>query len=466
MSGAVVDGSGIVEGPTHARVAPVNGVLERTKRRLRRGLTLNVPEKGQAGTQNGSKEDSEVSTWVLGDILQESERRKGNSPQGQTYETSEGERRKYWTLVRPGRRRRQCEDVCWSVTDFRGPEGAPSSFYGLFDGHGGRNAAQYAADNLFPIFRNTKEYSNGRIEEALYEAFQQTDVKLRRDHASELGPCTGTTALTVYISERKLCVAHVGDSRAVLGSCHGVATCLSKDHTVERVDEHLRVEDKGGVILKKRVNGTLAVTRSIGDKDYKDYVIAAPEVNTRNIESSDDVLILASDGLWDVLTPEQAVRRAQSFGHDLEQACCKLIDDALAAGSMDDISVVVVSLRDPILRGRSKRISDVRRFGSAHVTEGTGKRQSAPTLSKLGSLQSASRHNLVQGDDDDKNRVNNLVRRLSGKWFGSPNDRAGLLRRVSSRSLKTLTPRLSKMNSERADRSDFGAVGSDRGEPS
>lgn len=242
MSGVVLTGESRASQTKRGKVGGVGTLLGRTKRRPRLPI-LSVPEPTVVALVQDYGVDAASSTDDI----------------------SEGSRNQHWVTIRRGLNRKQCEDVCRLVPQTSGHPDNSAAFYGLFDGHGGRKAAEYSAAHLYEQLQSNLSDRKKDLREAFRAAFHTTDENLRKFHDAELGPSTGTTAVAVLLNERTLSVAHVGDSRAVLAS-HGKAICLSSDHTVEREDESKRVEDSGGFIMKKRVNGEIAVTRSIGDK--------------------------------------------------------------------------------------------------------------------------------------------------------------------------------------------------------
>lgn len=109
--------------------------------------------------------------------------------------------------------------------------------------------------------------------------------------------------MVALVGKRKIYIANCGDSRAVL--CRqGKALQMTDDHKPEREDEALRVEQAGGQVLYwngHRVMGILAMSRAIGDVGLRPYVIPEPEVTMLSRCDEDDFLLLASDGLWDVM---------------------------------------------------------------------------------------------------------------------------------------------------------------------
>ncbi|ESQ51507.1 hypothetical protein EUTSA_v10017990mg [Eutrema salsugineum] len=154
-------------------------------------------------------------------------------------------------------------------------------------------------------------------------------------------------------SDGKLVVANAGDCRAVM-SVGGVAEALSSDHRPSRDDERKRIETTGGYVDTFhgvwRIQGSLAVSRGIGDAQLKKWVIAEPETKMLRIDQEHEFLILASDGLWDKVSNQEAVDIARPFYVGTEKkplllACKKLVDLSASRGSSDDISVMLIPLR-------------------------------------------------------------------------------------------------------------------------
>lgn len=107
--------------------------------------------------------------------------------------------------------------------------------------------------------------------------------------------------------KRMLYTSNVGDSRIVL-SRKGKAYRLSYDHKASDKNEIDRVENSGGLILKNRVNGVLAVTRSLGDSYMKDLVLGKPFTTSTQIIKDDEFMIIACDGVWDVISDTKACK--------------------------------------------------------------------------------------------------------------------------------------------------------------
>jgi serine/threonine protein phosphatase PrpC len=165
-------------------------------------------------------------------------------------------------------------------------------------------------------------------------------------------PTCGTTATVVLLHGQEMSVAHVGDSRAVLSST-GTAVRICEDHRPGREDEMARIESAGGLILSvggaSRVNGVLSVSRAIGDRGLKEFVVAEPDVASRILGETDEFLVVGSDGLWDFMDDQECVdvtRKTLAEGDDaLERAAKDLVATACERGSLDDVSVLVIDLK-------------------------------------------------------------------------------------------------------------------------
>jgi protein phosphatase 1L len=129
----------------------------------------------------------------------------------------------------------------------------------------------------------------------------------------------------------------------------GKAVALSTDHKPNQTDERQRIENAGGVVMWAgtwRVGGILAVSRAFGDRLLKQYVVADPEIQEDTIEKGVDFLVLASDGLWDVVSNDDAVEIVANILNaeeaDAEEAANKLTKEAYRRGSADNITCLIV----------------------------------------------------------------------------------------------------------------------------
>lgn len=224
---------------------------------------------------------------------------------------------------------------------------SPGAFYGVFDGHGGTDAASFIRKNILEFIVGDSHFP-GCLEKAIKNAFVRADHAFSDD--SSLDISSGTTALTTLIFGRRMVVANVGDCRAVLGK-RGRAIELSKDHKPNCSSEKLRIEKLGGVIYDGYLNGQLSVARALGDWHMKGTKGSAcplssePELQETLLTEDDEFLIMGCDGLWDVMTSQCAVtlaRKELMIHNDPERCSRELVREALKRNTCDNLTVIVV----------------------------------------------------------------------------------------------------------------------------
>ncbi|KAK6161996.1 hypothetical protein DH2020_001837 [Rehmannia glutinosa] len=252
-------------------------------------------------------------------------------------------------------------------------------FFGVYDGHGGSQVANYCRDRVHRALteeleiimndENNKENCEEQWRRAFTKCFIKVDDEIGgKARVEPIAPETvGSTAVVAIVCSSHIIVANCGDSRAVL--CRGKEPmALSVDHKPNREDEYARIEAAGGKVIQwngHRVFGVLAMSRSIGDRYLKPWIIPDPEVMFVPRAREDECLILASDGLWDVMTNEEVcdiarkrillwhknngvtlpLERGEGIDPAAQAAAEYLSNRALQKGSKDNISVVVVDLK-------------------------------------------------------------------------------------------------------------------------
>ncbi|XP_059750214.1 protein phosphatase 1F isoform X2 [Balaenoptera ricei] len=164
---------------------------------------------------------------------------------------------------------------------------------------------------------------------------------------------SGTTGVCALIAGNTLHVAWLGDSQVVLVQ-QGQVVKLMEPHRPERQDEKDRIEALGGFVSHMdcwRVNGTLAVSRAIGDVFQKPYVSGEADTASRELTGSEDYLLLACDGFFDVVPHQEVAGLVQSHLVGQQGSGLRVAEELVAAarerGSHDNITVMVVFLRDP-----------------------------------------------------------------------------------------------------------------------
>ncbi|XP_028189245.1 probable protein phosphatase 2C 25 isoform X1 [Glycine soja] len=247
-------------------------------------------------------------------------------------------------------RRHHMEDRFSAAVDLHGQP--KQAFFGIFDGHGGTKASEFAAHNLEKnVLDEVVRRDECDIKEAVKHGYLNTDSEFLKEDLNG-----GSCCVTALIRNGNLVVSNAGDCRAVI-SRGDMAEALTSDHKPSREDERDRIETQGGYVDVCRgvwsIQGSLAVSRGIGDRNLKQWVIAEPETKVIKIEPQHDLLILASDGLWEKVSNQEAVDIARPLcvGNNRQQpllACKKLVELSVSRGSLDDISVMIIKLQNYI----------------------------------------------------------------------------------------------------------------------
>jgi len=189
-----------------------------------------------------------------------------------------------------------------------------ASFLAVYDGHGGREAADYAAETLHKNLMTELQFGTPECcEQALDRAFLTTDNQMKL----KVPQSCGTTAVAALITKktengpRVLYVANCGDARAILckdiGSTSVETSRLSIDHKPADPAERARIEQAGGAVINSRVLGVLAVSRALGDHELKSLVSGKPHIHITELPGTPAILILACDGVFDVMTDSECM---------------------------------------------------------------------------------------------------------------------------------------------------------------
>ncbi|XP_049723529.1 protein phosphatase 1L isoform X1 [Elephas maximus indicus] len=260
------------------------------------------------------------------------------------------------------------------------------SIFGIFDGHGGevplirfRLIATRVQQNktlpspVPPSSLTAAEYVKSRLPEALKQHLQEYEkdkensalsyqtileqqiLSIDREMLEKLTVSydeAGTTCLIALLSDKDLTVANVGDSRGVLCDKDGNAIPLSHDHKPYQLKERKRIKRAGGFISFNgswRVQGILAMSRSLGDYPLKNLnvVIPDPDILTFDLDKlQPEFMILASDGLWDAFSNEEAVRFIKERLDEPHFGAKSIVLQSFYRGCPDNITVMVVKFRN------------------------------------------------------------------------------------------------------------------------
>ncbi|XP_011682451.1 protein phosphatase 1B isoform X2 [Strongylocentrotus purpuratus] len=261
----------------------------------------------------------------------------------------------------------EMEDAHSAVTGL--PHGLKDwSFFAVFDGHAGSKVAKHCSEHILHEITSNPEFlgspkvdgklnpSTDAVKEGIRTGFLSIDSKMRTDFArTDSSDKSGSTAVGVIISPKHLFFANCGDSRSVLSrKGEDKPTFSTEDHKPGKPKEMKRIEDAGGSVMIERVNGSLAVSRALGDYDYKNnpdkppteqLVSPEPEVTVFERTDEEEFIILACDGIWDVMSNEelcQFIRSRLAITDNLEEICNQVIETCLQKGSRDNMSIVIV----------------------------------------------------------------------------------------------------------------------------
>lgn len=220
-------------------------------------------------------------------------------------------------------------------------------FFGLFDGHAGGRCSKYVAANLPDLMSNDPLF-HSNLPQCVRRTFHGTNEQFLKI-AEKMRIHDGSTGLTCIIRGNKLLVANVGDCRALLLTSER-ANQLSVDQKPTSIDEQRRINSLGGTVEYcmgvARVNRVLAVSRAFGNRTLKQVIRPDAELTARELTKNDEYLIMASDGLWDVLKNKDVfeISKAKHLHQDPQAIADELVRTALMRGSMDNTTCLVVKL--------------------------------------------------------------------------------------------------------------------------
>lgn len=245
------------------------------------------------------------------------------------------------------------------------------SWFAVFDGHAGSRVSYHCSNHLLESISSSDEFrdclkrENELSEEELMEkvkagilqGFLSLDEKLRKIPEVANGEDkSGTTAICVLITDKYILFSNCGDSRGVLSGDGSKPLLVTQDHKPSNPPELERIQNAGGSVMIQRVNGSLAVSRALGDFEYKNVdgkgpteqlVSPEPEFYVKCREGDkDEFLVLACDGVWDVMTNEDIcsfISARMRVTDNLEQIANEVIDTCLHKGSRDNMSIIIIA---------------------------------------------------------------------------------------------------------------------------
>lgn len=232
----------------------------------------------------------------------------------------------------------------------------------VFDGHGGDLVAIEAAKRIKPTLETALTDCNildpQSIGETMQEAMLSLDDELKHMAAVQNGTDkSGCTAIVAILTDTHIIVANAGDARGILVQGDSSVRPMSFDHKPMNPEETARIEAAGGYVSSRRVNGDLAVSRALGDFTYKQAdsvpakdqsVTAFPDIEITERDGTDQFLLLACDGIWDVMTNDEAGAFVKEHveggykGEPMSKVLERLLNKCLEKSSMDNMTAAMV----------------------------------------------------------------------------------------------------------------------------
>jgi serine/threonine protein phosphatase PrpC len=249
-----------------------------------------------------------------------------------------------------GKRPYQEDEFCAKAFIDKGVIGgepcSESHFFGLFDGHAGGRCSKFVSTGIVQVLQEDPQIASN-LPQCLKRSFHVINDNFLK-LAERMRFQDGSTGISVIIRENKYMIANVGDCRAIL-VCNGKPIQLSKDQKPTNPEEQKRIYALGGHVVNcmgiTRVNGVLAVSRAFGNRSLRDVIRPDAEITQRSMSLGDEFLVIASDGLWDVLSNSYVTELCLKLQNSPSQAIAEeLVNQSLIRGSMDNITCHVAKL--------------------------------------------------------------------------------------------------------------------------
>ena len=263
-------------------------------------------------------------------------------------EINENEKKKinYFVIEDPNLGvRKTMEDFTIVIEDIIGD--GLYSFFCVLDGHGGDKVAKYIKKEYPKLLKmKLQTYKKAyKIENIIKMTIENIENKLRSLGERECG----TTFCGILADKKKniYYTINIGDSQISTifwnKNQESISSVfLTEVHKTSNAKELERVNKNGGTIINDRVGGNLMITRSIGDFDLKKYgIISDPDFLQFSFDKK-RLIFIASDGIWDFVN-EKVVKDFVRDYDDIEVIARKLVRFAIDKGSLDNISLIVLS---------------------------------------------------------------------------------------------------------------------------
>ena len=240
--------------------------------------------------------------------------------------------------------RKEMEDITYTNINFMENKNHSISLFAIYDGHNGKFVSEYLNKNLPKILYSKIEKNEYQIEKSINETFKEINLNLEKiPNAKE----TGSTATLIIIDNNILYCANVGDSECYYITKDKIIQ-MTKLHNCKNIEEIERVKNNKGLFFNNRIFGSLSLTRSIGDTDYKEFGVSGiPNIKKEILtENYSKFIILGSDGVWDVIDESylNQIEKENGILLNAKDFCEKIVSCSIEKGSQDNISCVVIKL--------------------------------------------------------------------------------------------------------------------------
>lgn len=237
------------------------------------------------------------------------------------------------------------------------------SLFAIYDGHGGDKISKFLKGHLLQYFEDKKIFDDiNKFEKYVSKIFDhmQKQFYVNYKHLSE--HC-GSTAIICVIIKNIITVINLGDCRAIMANEYNIANQLSKDHKPDSYEEKKRIKSLGGRIYKDGDDWRIkefSLARSFGDLDGKPYISHLPDVFHYKINKNDKCIVLACDGLWDVMSNQEVfdfirenvstvknnyASRVHYSKNSDKNVAKSLSERAIKLGSHDNITIIIIFFR-------------------------------------------------------------------------------------------------------------------------
>jgi serine/threonine protein phosphatase PrpC len=235
------------------------------------------------------------------------------------------------------------------------------NLYSIFDGHGGKGISKYLKDNYWSYF--IKDNKNIHLKKKEFIKYVTDIHNIIQDKLSKEVPSSkisGSTSLTSYFFKYNnkiyYYIINTGDSRAIICNRNNISIPLSKDHKPIMYDEKKRITELGGTIKFDagdwRIKD-LSVSRAFGDFDGQPFIVSIPDIYRYELNTGDKFMVMACDGLWDVLSNQEVVdfileeldklkKNKSTNGIGKNNIARTLAEYAIQKGSYDNITIILI----------------------------------------------------------------------------------------------------------------------------